>query len=207
MMHPQDRNVLTCTCLDGITDEPDSRHCIATRAAGSFYCDRCVPDDCLCGCGPCGYADSDPGYHDPNRTELRGFSGSEDTTSEGPASLITSSSSEDSEWIPALQKRNNKRKFCSGYNSKTCSDQACTTQDHVAAQSQETPGALVESTRCPCPAGCLYEGEYGLATWLLCSPQNCTNGQCCGPCAGCYPDSEPEENFCGSDSGTCAHLR
>ena len=211
MMHPQDRNVLTCICRDGITDETDLRHCIARRAAGSFYCGRCTPDDCLCGCGPCDgspdpSSDSDPGYHDPDRTEPWGPSGSEDTTSEGPPSIFyhESSSSEEPEWIPAQQKRHNKRKFCSGYNSP---GHACTTQDHVPAQSQETPGALVElqveSTRCPCPAGCLYEGEYGLATCLLCSPQNCSNGQCCCPCAGCYPDSELEENFAGSDSGTC----
>ena len=211
MMHPQDRNVLTCICRDGITDETDPRHCIARRAARVFYCGRCTPDYCACGCGPCDgspdpSSDSDPGYHDPDRTEPWGSSGSENTTSEGPPSTSynESSSSEDPEWIPARSKRNNKRNLCSGYNSKTCSDQACTTQDHVPAQSQETSGALVElqveSTRCPCLAGCLYEGEYGLVTCLLCSPQNCTNGQCCCPCAGCYPDSGPEENVGGSVS-------
>ena len=69
-MHPQDRNVLTCICRDGISDETDPRHCIARRAAGSFYCGRCTPDSCACGCGPCDgsldpSSDSDPGYHDP----------------------------------------------------------------------------------------------------------------------------------------------
>ena len=196
MLHPQDRVLLTCICRNGITDEIDSRHCIHTPVAGSFYCGRCVPNDCLCGCGPCGYTDSDSGYHLLNQTQLLDSPGSDDKTSEGPASISTSSSSEDSEWIPARAERNIKRKFCSGYDSKTCSDEACTTQEHVAAQSQETPGDSVESTRCPCPAECLYEGEYGLANCLLCSPQNCTYGQCCCPCAGCYPDSELEENLC-----------
>ena len=195
MLHPQDRIVLTCICRNGITDEIDSRHCIHTPVAGSLYCGMCVANDCSYGCGPCGYADVDSGYHLPNQTQLLGSSGSDDTTSEGPASMSTSSSSEDPEWISALQERNNKRKFCSEYNSKTCSDQARITPAHVDIHSQESPGDLVEFTRCPCPAGCLYEGEYGLATCLLCSPQNCTNGQCCCPCAGCYPDSELEENF------------
>ena len=119
------RDGITCICRDGITDETDFRHCLSRRAAGSFYCGRCTPDDCLCGCGPCDgspgpSSDSDPGYHDPDRTEPWGSSGSEDTTSEGSPSIFTSSSCEDPEWIPARQKHDNKRNLCSGYNSKTC---------------------------------------------------------------------------------------
>ena len=138
-MHPEHRNVLTCICRDGITDETDLRHCLSRRAAGSLYCGRCRPDDCLCGCGPCDGSDSDPGYHDPDRTEPWDSSGSEDTTSEGTPSIFTSSSSEDPEWIPARQKRCNKRNLCSGYNSKTCSDQACTHKNT----------SLLNHRRCP----------------------------------------------------------
>ena len=51
------------------------------------------------------------------------------------------------------------------------------------------------TTRCPCPAGCLYDCEYGLTTCWLCHPQNYRpdNGQCCCPCEGCYPDTDSDE--------------
>ena len=66
---------------------------------------------------------------------------------------------------------------------------AVSTQHGASAEPQ------VDSTKCPCPAGCLYECEYGLTTCWLCSPQNYRpdNGQCCCPCEGCYPDSESDE--------------
>jgi hypothetical protein len=66
---------------------------------------------------------------------------------------------------------------------------AVSTQHGASAEPQ------VDLTKCLCPAGCLYECEYGLTTCWLCSPQNYRpdNGQCCCPCEGCYPDSESDE--------------
>ena len=178
--------------------ETKSRHCIPTSLAGSLYCGMWVANDCSCGCGLCGHGAADSGYHLLNQTQLLGFHGSHDTTSEGPANMSTSVISEDTEWTSAQQARNvqNKRKFCSEYNAKTGSNQTRSTPAYADTHLQKSPGHPLDSTRCPCPAGCLYEGEYGLATCLLCSPDNIHEGHgCCCPCAGCYPDSDREDNF------------
>ena len=54
---------------------------------------------------------------------------------------------------------------------------------------------------CSCPAGCTYECEYGLSTCWLCDPRNYRpdNGQCCCPCEGCYPDTEPDEDTAATE--------
>ena len=134
VMLPDYRTQPTCICRDGIEDDLDTRHCMNRCVPHSLYCAMCSPDECRCGCGPCEGSPepssdpSDPGYHDPDRTEPWNID-SDSSTSEGPPQLAEPpeyeqpppSTSSDEEWPPVPGTENPRQKnnlFCNKFGSK-----------------------------------------------------------------------------------------
>ena len=101
VMHPDRIGLATCICRAGIADDLDIRHCINARVDGSEYCGLCTPEECSrCACGPCeGSPEPGSSYNEPSTSE----------TSEGPPNM-TSSSSDEPDWIPANHKASRPKK-------------------------------------------------------------------------------------------------
>ena len=155
VMLPDYRREPTCICRDGIDDDLDTRHCLNRSAPGSQYCNVCTPDQCQCGCGPCeGSSDpssdpSDPGYHDPDRTQPWNID-SESSTSEGPPPLIPPDeewhpppSSSEEEWppVPGNNKtsKSEKLQLCNKFGSKSrlCMKGCVESHDHPVDLKQD----------------------------------------------------------------------
>ena len=148
VMLPDYRTQPTCICRDGIEDDLDTRHCINRCMPHSLYCAMCSPDECRCGCGPCEGSPepssdpSDPGYHDPDRTEPWNID-SESSTSEGPQ---PPPSSPEEEW-PPVPERHDSHSLRNQFGSRSrlvmrgcnesCKD--CTMSDDLAALEPLSP--------------------------------------------------------------------